>query len=116
MICYFPAGMAKSARHIGSPRSSAQTMAALKIKGVTLHSLRHTHASQLIASGMDPLTISRRLSDYPDGIWPPVWKHGREGGGDYGDDVLRSANGVSTGGIFRWQSGGNLQGSMQEIQ
>jgi integrase len=36
-------------------------MAALKIKGVTLHSLRHTHASQLIASGMDVLTISCRL-------------------------------------------------------
>jgi integrase len=37
------------------------TMAALKIEGVTLHSLRHTHASQLIAAGMDVLTISRRL-------------------------------------------------------
>ena len=36
-------------------------MAALKIERVTLHSLRHTHASQLIASGMDVLTISRRL-------------------------------------------------------
>jgi integrase len=30
-------------------------------KKVTLHSLRHTHASTLIASGMDILTISRRL-------------------------------------------------------
>jgi len=38
----------------------AQEMAALKIEGVTLHSLRHTHASQLIAAGMDVLTISRR--------------------------------------------------------
>jgi integrase len=28
---------------------------------VSLHALRHTHASQLIASGMDVLTISRRL-------------------------------------------------------
>jgi integrase len=28
---------------------------------VTLHSLRHTHASQLIAKGVDILTISRRL-------------------------------------------------------
>ncbi|MBV8421742.1 MAG: site-specific integrase, partial [Hyphomicrobiales bacterium] len=26
-----------------------------------LHSLRHTHASTLIASGLDVLTISRRL-------------------------------------------------------
>jgi integrase len=38
-----------------------QAMTALKIEGVTLHFLRHTHASQLIASGMDVLTISRRL-------------------------------------------------------
>jgi integrase len=28
---------------------------------VTLHALRHTHASQLIAGGVDVLTISRRL-------------------------------------------------------
>jgi site-specific recombinase XerD len=27
----------------------------------TLHSLRHTHASHLIANGLDILTISRRL-------------------------------------------------------
>src|SRR5262245_22837462 len=27
----------------------------------TLHSLRHTHASTLIASGLDVLTVSRRL-------------------------------------------------------
>ncbi len=38
-----------------------QAMDALKIEGVTLHSLRHTHASQLIASGVDVLTLSRRL-------------------------------------------------------
>jgi integrase len=38
-----------------------QAMEALKIEGVTVHSLRHTHASQLIAAGMDVLTISRRL-------------------------------------------------------
>lgn len=28
---------------------------------VTLHALRHTHASSLIAAGVDVLTISRRL-------------------------------------------------------
>ncbi len=33
----------------------------LKLPTVTLHAWRHTHASQLIASGMDVLTISRRL-------------------------------------------------------
>lgn len=39
----------------------ALAMGALRIEGVTLHSLRHTHAAQLIAAGMDVLTISRRL-------------------------------------------------------
>jgi integrase len=38
----------------------AETAKALGLK-VTFHALRHTHASQLIASGMDVLTISRRL-------------------------------------------------------
>ncbi|MGB6312555.1 MAG: site-specific integrase, partial [Pseudolabrys sp.] len=33
-----------------------QAMQALKIEKVTVHSLRHTHASQLIAAGMDVLT------------------------------------------------------------
>jgi integrase len=39
-----------------------QCMAALKIEGLTLPSLRHTHASQLMASGMAVLTISRGLA------------------------------------------------------
>ena len=46
--------------HLLTPKF-ALAMAALKIEGATLHSLRHTHTSQLIASGMDVLTISRRL-------------------------------------------------------
>jgi integrase len=57
-----------SARCDGEARSPhwltqnfAQEMAKLKIDGVTLHGLRHTHASQLIAAGMDILPISRRL-------------------------------------------------------
>ena len=32
-----------------------------KLPKVTFHALRHTHVSQLIASGMDVLTISRRI-------------------------------------------------------
>ena len=34
---------------------------AKKLPCVTFHALRHTHASMLIASGLDILTISRRL-------------------------------------------------------
>ena len=35
-------------------------MAALTIDAM-LHGLRHTHVSQLIAAGLDVLTISRRI-------------------------------------------------------
>ena len=39
----------------------ADTMKAAGLPHVTLHTLRHTHASQLIRSGVDILTVSRRL-------------------------------------------------------
>jgi integrase len=44
-------------------------------KVVTLHALRHTHASQLIASGMDVLTISRRLGHGSPSITLDVYSH-----------------------------------------
>jgi integrase len=53
----------------------ALLMDALKIEGVTFHSLRHTHASQLIASGMDVLTISRRLGHGSPTITLAVYGH-----------------------------------------
>lgn len=52
-----------------------QAMAALKVEGVTLHNLRHTHASQLIASGMDMLTISRRLGHGSPAVTLTVYGH-----------------------------------------
>src|SRR6266566_4012686 len=47
---------------------------------VTFHSLRHTHASHLIASGLDVLAISRRMGHGSPainawGVWPPLPKH-----------------------------------------
>jgi|RhiMethySRZTD1v2_1073278.scaffolds.fasta_scaffold119958_6 integrase len=57
----------------------SQAMAALKIGDITLHSLRHTHASQLIASGMDVLTISRRLGHGSAAITLRVYGHLIEG-------------------------------------
>jgi integrase len=47
----------------------------LKLPKVTLHALRHTHASQLIASGMDVLTISRRLGHGTPSITLDVYSH-----------------------------------------
>jgi integrase len=49
-------------------------MASLKID-CTLHGLRHTHASQLIAAGMDVLTISRRLGHANPTITLGVYGH-----------------------------------------
>jgi integrase len=39
----------------------ARVSVAKKLPRVTFHALRHTHASMLIAAGLDVLTISRRL-------------------------------------------------------
>ena len=47
----------------------------LKLPRVSLHALRHTHASQLIASGMDVLTISRRLGHGSPTITLGVYGH-----------------------------------------
>jgi integrase len=51
-------------------------MAAAKL-GIdcTLHGLRHTHVSQLIAAGMDVLTISRRLGHANPAITLKVYGH-----------------------------------------
>lgn len=38
-----------------------RTLASRKLPRIGLHTLRHSHASALIAAGIDPLTISRRL-------------------------------------------------------
>jgi integrase len=48
---------------------------AAKLPAVTLHSLRHTHASHLIAEGHDVLTISRRLGHGSPTITLGVYGH-----------------------------------------
>lgn len=47
----------------------------LNLPRVTLHSLRHTHASALIAAGMDVLTVSRRLGHSSPSITLSVYAH-----------------------------------------
>jgi len=39
----------------------AKTVAVLSLPRVTFHALRHTHVSQLIAAGLDVVTVSRRV-------------------------------------------------------
>jgi integrase len=50
---------------------------AMKTLGIdlTLHGLRHTHVSQLIAAGMDVLTISRRIGHASADITLRVYGH-----------------------------------------
>jgi len=66
----------------GKPRSpnslTKEWREAVKAAGVpivTLHSLRHTHASQLIASGQDVLSVSRRLGHGSPTITLSVYGH-----------------------------------------
>jgi integrase len=66
----------------GSPLSPDTTssewrrlLASRGLPKVSLHALRHTHASQLIASGMDVLTISRRLGHGTPSVTLDVYSH-----------------------------------------
>lgn len=53
----------------------AKTIAALKLPQVTFHALRHTHASQLIAAGLDVVSVSRRLGHSSPTITLTVYAH-----------------------------------------
>jgi integrase len=70
------------ARWDGKPRSPdsltkewGRLLADLKLPAITLHALRHTHASQLIDAGLDVLTISRRLGHSSPTITLTVYGH-----------------------------------------
>jgi integrase len=53
----------------------ARAMESAGLPHVTLHTLRHTHASQLIAAGIDIITISRRLGHHSPTITLSVYGH-----------------------------------------
>jgi integrase len=50
-------------------------MSRIGLPHISLHSLRHTHASELIQSGVDILTISRRLGHSSAAITLGVYGH-----------------------------------------
>jgi integrase len=68
-------------------------VATLKLPRVSLHALRHTHASQLIASGMDVLTISRRLGHGSPMITLGVYGHLFSNTDDRAAQVMEAAFG-----------------------
>ena len=87
----------------GSPRSPNSTtkewsraVEELKLPKVSLHALRHTHASQLIASGMDVLTISRRLGHGSPMITLGVYGHRFKNTDDRAVQVIEAAYGRVT--------------------
>jgi len=51
------------------------TVRRLKLPIVTLHALRHTHVSQLIASGVDVVTVSRRIGHSNPTVTLAVYAH-----------------------------------------
>jgi integrase len=52
-----------------------KTIASLKLPKVTLHALRHTHVSQLIAAGLDVVTVSRRIGHSNPTVTLNVYAH-----------------------------------------
>ena len=56
-------------------REWVRALAEFKLPAISLHALRHTHASQLIAAGMDPVAISRRLGHASPTITLNVYGH-----------------------------------------
>jgi integrase len=78
-------------------------VAAAGMPAITLHSLRHVHASMLIASGVDILTISRRLGHSSPTITLNVYGHLIAGGDDRAAQIMEAAfgngsNSVASGG------------------
>jgi integrase len=74
-------------------KSWPRAMAAGGMPRVTLHSLRHTHASMLIASGIDVLTISRRLGHGSPTITLRVYGHLIHGSDDRAAQIMEAAFG-----------------------
>jgi integrase len=56
-------------------REWSRTMTAIGGRQISLHALRHTHASSLIAAGVDILTVSRRLGHANPTITLGVYGH-----------------------------------------
>jgi integrase len=60
---------------------------------ITFHSLRHTHASQLIAAGIDVVTVSRRLGHSSAAITLKVYAHLFASDDSKASDAINSALG-----------------------
>jgi integrase len=75
-------GRAEFARADGSPwppdsitTAWQKTVVSLRLPKVTLHALRHTHVSQLIAANVDVVTVSRRIGHSSPTVTLSVYAH-----------------------------------------
>jgi integrase len=68
-------------------------MTAIGMPNITLHSLRHSHASVLIAGGTDILTVSRRLGHANPSITLSVYGHLIHGTDDKAAEIMEAAFG-----------------------
>jgi integrase len=91
-----PVFAAVDGRHL-SPNAITKAwpvaVAAVGMPAVTLHSLRHTHASMLINAGLDILTISRRLGHSSPTITLNVYGHLIHGGDDRAAQIMEAVFG-----------------------
>jgi integrase len=74
-------------------RPYSERKAIFKLPPISLHALRHTHASQLIAESMDVLTISRRLGHGSPTVTLGVYGHLFGNTDDRAADVIERAFG-----------------------
>ena len=77
----------------GTTTEWARALAQVKFQPVSLHALRYTHVSQLIASGMDVLTVSRRLGHGSPTITLGVYGHLFGSADDRAAQVIETAFG-----------------------
>ncbi len=74
-------------------REWSRVVVSKKLPKVSFHALRHTHVSQLIASGMDVLTISRRIGHASPTITLGVYGHMFKNGDAQAAAVIEAAFG-----------------------
>ena len=74
-------------------REWVRALAENRLPTISLHALRHTHASQLIAAGMDPVAISRRLGHASPTITLNVYGHLFANSDDRAAEIIEAAFG-----------------------
>ena len=79
----------------GLTREWSETMKQIDFSTVTLHSVRHTHASALIVAGLDVLTVSRRLGHGGPAITLTVYGHLFADGDDRAAQIMETAFSVT---------------------